>query len=42
MAETDRIAVDTSAFYAIAVDTDLFHPQARAFYTSVSDTLQEI
>ena len=42
MAETDRIVVDTSAFYAIAVDTDLFHPQARAFYAGLSDTRQEI
>ena len=42
MAETDRVVVDTSAFFALLIDDDTFHQRAVAFYRSTVERELEL
>ena len=42
MAETDRVLVDTSAFFALLVNDDTFHERAVAFYSSALESELEL
>ena len=42
MVGTDRVVIDTSAFFALLVDDDAFHQQAVAFYRSALESELEL
>ena len=42
MAETDRVVIDTSAFFALLVADDTFHERAVAFYRSALESELEL